>query len=121
MSLHDHVKPRTSRRAFSASRGPFAVPLKPPIAKDELDQPTMNPEATPRITAPYLESFANQGAVRILGKVLELRGDRATIDAGGHITILLNRVSSLRAFRTLMALLERRIVMCWWKGLQGRR
>ncbi len=48
-------------------------------------------EATPRITAPYLESFTHH-TVRIIGKVVQLRGEQATIDAGGQISILLNRV-----------------------------
>ncbi|KAF4551131.1 Replication factor A protein 3-like protein [Elsinoe fawcettii] len=52
-------------------------------------------QATPRITAPYLEQFKHQ-TVRILGKVTELRGDTATIDAGGKITVLLNRDAHLQ-------------------------
>lgn len=48
--------------------------------------------ATPRVNAQYLESFANQ-TVRILGKVTQLRGDHAIIDAGGNVTAILNRVS----------------------------
>ncbi len=50
-------------------------------------------EATPRITAAYLETFTNQ-TVRLLGKVIQLRGEQATIDAGGQINIILNRVST---------------------------
>jgi replication factor A3 len=49
-------------------------------------------EATPRITAQYLEHFSHQ-TVRILGKVRQLRGEQATIDAGGEITVYLNRVN----------------------------
>lgn len=49
--------------------------------------------ATPRINAQYLESFAHQ-TVRILGKVTQLRGDHAIIDAGGTVTAILNRVRS---------------------------
>jgi len=49
-------------------------------------------EATPRITAPYLEHFSHQ-TVRILGKVRQLRGEQATIDAAGQINVFLNRVS----------------------------
>lgn len=48
-------------------------------------------EATPRITASYLEAFMNRN-VRVLGKVTDLRGDTATVEAGGMITVLLNRV-----------------------------
>jgi replication factor A3 len=53
-------------------------------------------EATPRITAPYLEQFSHQ-TVRILGKVRQLRGEQATIDAGGQISVFLNRVCNLCA------------------------
>ncbi|KAI9671378.1 MAG: hypothetical protein M1831_004287 [Alyxoria varia] len=47
-------------------------------------------EATPRITAEFLETFQNK-TVRVLGKVVALRGETATIDAGGQINVLLNR------------------------------
>lgn len=49
-------------------------------------------EDTPRITAAYLETFSNR-AVRIVGKVTKLLGEQAVIDAGGQITLSLNRVS----------------------------
>lgn len=49
-------------------------------------------ECTPRISAPYLQSFVGQ-TVRILGKVAALRGETATVDAGGVLVVLLNRVS----------------------------
>ncbi|KAL1589909.1 hypothetical protein WHR41_01334 [Cladosporium halotolerans] len=52
-------------------------------------------ESTPRITAPYLEQFSHQ-TVRILGKVRQLRGEQATIDAGGQISVFLNRDSHLQ-------------------------
>ncbi|KAI9716229.1 MAG: hypothetical protein M1812_005454 [Candelaria pacifica] len=51
-------------------------------------------DATPRINAHYLDSLQGQ-TVRILGKVTQLRGDQATIDAAGNITVLLNRDSHL--------------------------
>ena len=51
----------------------------------------MASEATPRINAKYLQPFLNQ-TVRILGKVVSLRGETAIVDANGPITILLNRV-----------------------------
>ena len=57
----------------------------------------MATEATPRIDARYLETFTNQ-TVRILGKVVSLRGETATIDANGSITIHLNRVRAIIAF-----------------------
>ena len=49
-------------------------------------------ETTPRITAPYLENFTHQ-IVRILGKVTQLRGENATVDAGGQISLHLSRVN----------------------------
>ncbi|KAL0253107.1 hypothetical protein SLS55_010558 [Diplodia seriata] len=51
-------------------------------------------EQTPRITAPLLEKFTHR-TVRILGKVSQLRGEQATIDAGGSINLHLNRDSHL--------------------------
>lgn len=62
-------------------------------------------ESTPRITAPYLEQFSHQ-TVRILGKVRQLRGEQATIDAGGQISVFLNRVSGqLLSHGTVIAML----------------
>ncbi|KAK0507964.1 hypothetical protein JMJ35_009853 [Cladonia borealis] len=54
----------------------------------------MASEATPRISAKYLDSFTNQ-IVRILGKVVSLRGETATIDANGSINLHLNRDAHL--------------------------
>ncbi|KAF2203254.1 ssDNA binding protein-like protein Ssb3 [Delitschia confertaspora ATCC 74209] len=51
-------------------------------------------DATPRILASHLSNFQHQ-TVRMLGKVVQLRGDQATLDAGGNVTILLNRDSHL--------------------------
>lgn len=56
----------------------------------------MASEATPRINAKYLESFTNQ-IVRILGKVVSLRGESATVEANGPIHIHLNRVCSINS------------------------
>ncbi|KAM0264239.1 hypothetical protein ACHAQJ_000726 [Trichoderma viride] len=50
--------------------------------------------STPRITAAYLDSFVGR-VVTIVGKVTQLRGDQATIDADGVVTILLNRDAHL--------------------------
>ena len=48
--------------------------------------------STPRISGTYLQAFTNQ-TVRMVGKVTQLRGDSATLDAGGvDVTALLNRV-----------------------------
>ncbi|KAL7941809.1 hypothetical protein V8C42DRAFT_348348 [Trichoderma barbatum] len=50
--------------------------------------------SAPRITASYLDSFVGR-VVTIVGKVTQLRGDQATIDADGVVTILLNRDAHL--------------------------
>jgi replication factor A3 len=47
--------------------------------------------STPRINSTYLDSFTNQ-TVRVTGKVIQLRGEEATLDANGHINAHLNRV-----------------------------
>lgn len=48
-------------------------------------------EQAPRINAPLLEQFQSR-IVRVVGKVVELRGDRAVIDSRGAITVFLDRV-----------------------------
>ncbi|KAI9149595.1 Replication factor A protein [Paramyrothecium foliicola] len=50
--------------------------------------------SAPRITAPYLDSF-NGRHVTIVGKVTQLRGDQAVMDADGSVTLLLNREAHL--------------------------
>jgi hypothetical protein len=55
----------------------------------------MSAESTPRINAQYLEQFSHR-TVRIVGKVRQLRGEQATIDAGGQINVHLNRVRFIR-------------------------
>ncbi|GAB7357939.1 hypothetical protein MBLNU230_g0106t1 [Neophaeotheca triangularis] len=52
-------------------------------------------ESTPRITAAYLEQFSHR-TVRILGKVRQIRGEQATIDAGGQVNLFLNRDAHLQ-------------------------
>jgi replication factor A3 len=48
--------------------------------------------ANPRITCAYLNSYVGKNVI-IVGKVIQLRGDEALIDADGNITAHLNRVS----------------------------
>ena len=48
--------------------------------------------ATPRINARYLEQFSHQ-TVRIVGKVVSLRGEVASLEAEGSVVVHLNRVS----------------------------
>jgi len=50
--------------------------------------------STPRITAPYLDNFVNRH-VLLIGKVTQLRGDQATLDSDGTVTVLLNRDAHL--------------------------
>ncbi|KAF4120620.1 replication factor A3 [Geosmithia morbida] len=48
----------------------------------------------PRITAPYLNAFIGRH-VTVVGSVIQLRGDQATLDSGGTITLVLNRDAHL--------------------------
>ncbi|KAF2670076.1 replication factor A protein 3 [Microthyrium microscopicum] len=50
---------------------------------------------TPRINARYLEAFKDH-TVRVVGKVTDLRGNTATIEADGPIVVQLNRESHLQ-------------------------
>ena len=51
----------------------------------------MDHPQTPRVLASHLEQFRHR-IVRVLGKVVQLKGESAVIDAGGHIDVQLNRV-----------------------------
>ena len=48
--------------------------------------------ATPRITCAYLNSYVGKNVI-LVGKVVQIRGDEALIDADGNVTAHLNRVS----------------------------
>ncbi|EGS21046.1 single-stranded DNA binding protein 12k chain-like protein [Thermochaetoides thermophila DSM 1495] len=50
--------------------------------------------STPRVTCSYLNSYLGRN-VLIVGKVMELRGDEAIVDADGNITVHLNREAHL--------------------------
>ncbi len=54
----------------------------------------MESVSTPRISGRLIDSFVGRN-VMIVGKVLQLRGDSAIIEAEGQITALLNRVSTM--------------------------
>lgn len=56
------------------------------------NQSTKMVESTPRINATYLENFQDR-AVRIVGKVTQLRGTQATIDSNGPVTVNLRKAS----------------------------
>ncbi|EKD19553.1 uncharacterized protein L3040_002568 [Drepanopeziza brunnea f. sp. 'multigermtubi'] len=53
-----------------------------------------DPTSTPRITAPYLDAFTNR-TIRLTGRVMQLRGESATIDSDGVVTAHLNRDAHL--------------------------
>lgn len=53
----------------------------------------MEAAASPRITCAYLNSYVGKNVI-IVGKVIQLRGEEALIDADGNITAHLNRVSN---------------------------
>ncbi|KAL6922780.1 hypothetical protein FSST1_000054 [Fusarium sambucinum] len=46
--------------------------------------------STPRITAAYLDNFVGR-VVMLVGEVTQLRGDQATLESDGTVTVLLNR------------------------------
>ncbi|KAM7195986.1 replication factor A protein 3 [Rhypophila sp. PSN 637] len=54
----------------------------------------MEASSTPRVTCAYLNMYVGRN-VMIVGKVNQLRGEEAIIDADGNITIHLNRDSHL--------------------------
>ncbi|PSS00750.1 hypothetical protein BD289DRAFT_502858 [Coniella lustricola] len=54
----------------------------------------MDSQSTPRLTAPYLDRYVGRNVI-IVGKVVQLRGEVATIDADGAITAQLNREAHL--------------------------
>lgn len=51
----------------------------------------MEASSTPRITCAYLNTYVGRN-VMVVGKVQQLRGDEAIIDADGNVTAHLNRV-----------------------------
>ncbi|KAK0754823.1 replication factor A protein 3 [Schizothecium vesticola] len=54
----------------------------------------MEGTATPRITCAYLNSYVGKHVI-VVGKVVQLRGDEAVVDADGNITAHLNREAHL--------------------------
>ncbi|KXX81760.1 Replication factor A protein 3 [Madurella mycetomatis] len=56
----------------------------------------METTSTPRITCAYLNSYVGKNVI-IVGKVIQLRGEEAVIDADGNITAYLNREAHLSA------------------------
>ncbi|KAL2019982.1 hypothetical protein VTK56DRAFT_8982 [Thermocarpiscus australiensis] len=56
----------------------------------------MEATSTPRVTCAYLNSYVGKNVI-VVGKVIQLRGDEALIDADGNITAHLNREAHLSA------------------------
>lgn len=54
----------------------------------------MESQPTPRITAPYLDSYQGRNVI-VVGRVVQLRGEAAVIDSDGNITAHLNREAHL--------------------------
>jgi hypothetical protein len=60
--------------------------------------------STPRITGDLIQSFVNRNII-LVGKITQLRGDTAVMDAdGAQIIINLRRVSSSTRLRRLSTL-----------------
>ncbi|KAF2973323.1 hypothetical protein GQX73_g350 [Xylaria multiplex] len=56
----------------------------------------MESVSTPRISANMLDSYVGQNVI-IVGKVVQLRGESAVLDANGQVNAILNRESHLMA------------------------
>jgi hypothetical protein len=82
---------RSSHQRFTSTLA-TKEPYNPTPTKIVQESDTMADLVTPRITAQYLENFQHQ-TIRMVGKVTQLRGEQATIDAGGSVSLTLNRVS----------------------------
>lgn len=51
----------------------------------------MDPTSTPRVSARYLGSYIEKPVI-VVGKVIQVRGEEALIDADGQISITLSEV-----------------------------
>ncbi|KAI1438210.1 replication factor A protein 3-domain-containing protein [Xylaria sp. CBS 124048] len=56
----------------------------------------MDAVSTPRISANMLDAYVGQNVI-VVGKVLQLRGESAVLDANGQVNAILNRESHLMA------------------------
>ncbi|KAI0546304.1 replication factor A protein 3 [Xylaria curta] len=56
----------------------------------------MEAVSTPRINAPLLPSYVGQNVI-VVGKVLQLRGESASLEANGEVNVLLNHECHLMA------------------------
>ncbi|CUS09726.1 unnamed protein product [Tuber aestivum] len=57
-------------------------------------------EQTPRINAPLLQQFIGR-TIRLVGKVTDIHGDKATLDSSGVIVALTDRDSNLKLGNTM--------------------
>ncbi|KAK9326216.1 replication factor A protein 3 [Lipomyces orientalis] len=55
----------------------------------------MSSEITPRANAPLLHLFQGK-PVRLIGRVTEIRGETATLDAAGSVTVYATRDSNFK-------------------------
>jgi replication factor A3 len=55
----------------------------------------MEQSSTPRVTSGLLDHYVGRNVI-VVGKVTQLRGETATLDADGNVTAHLNRVSAKR-------------------------
>lgn len=51
----------------------------------------MEAVSTPRVSANMLDSYVGQNVI-VVGKVMQLRGESAVLDAHGQVNAILNRV-----------------------------
>lgn len=56
----------------------------------------MESVSTPRVSANMLDSYVGQNVI-VVGKVMQLRGESALLDANGQVNAILNRESHLMA------------------------
>ena len=60
----------------------------------------MENSSTPRVNARYLDSYVGRN-VMLVGKVQQLRGEQAVMDAAGPVQLLLNRVRCANRFEVV--------------------
>lgn len=100
LQKHHNIRLSSCHSARPSPHTSLGIPrLAAPLFSVDLKSPpklTMAEQlSTPRITASYLDSFVGR-VIMLVGKVTQLRGDQATLDSDGTVTVLLNRVSGTR-------------------------
>ncbi|KAF3910900.1 hypothetical protein ABW20_dc0108292 [Dactylellina cionopaga] len=61
-------------------------------------------EQTPRVNAPLLSNFTLQ-TVRIAGKVIQIRGNTATIDSQGTVSLLLDPDTNVKTVNNVVEII----------------